>query len=99
MMPSAALPSHDSNILAELPARKHRWDRDRTTHLAAAEFADSNGRTFRPCVLCNMVRITVHGGDGKSFWREWRTRDGELWVGEATPPCLDAPSLDGMVKL
>jgi hypothetical protein len=70
------------------PARRHRWDRDNVKYLAAVDADDGNGRTERECVLCHMKKITVHYVRGFPG-HEWRTADGKLWVGQATPPCLD----------
>ena len=69
-------------------ARRHSWNLDTAKHLAAVDCKDGNGRTERTCKNCQMVRITVHyphGFPGK----EWRTRDGKLWHGQMTPPCLE----------
>lgn len=77
--------------LEQLPVRHlHRWPRESERRLHRSEFADGNDRTERQCPLCGMWRVTVHGADGFP-WREWRTRDDKVWVGAATPPCLDAP--------
>jgi hypothetical protein len=55
--------------------------------LHGSESPDGNDRTERHCEHCGLVKITVHPPSGIP-WREWRTRDGRMWVGEATPPCL-----------
>jgi hypothetical protein len=69
------------------PARNHSWGEPKT--ILPHESPDGNERTDRVCSLCSMVKITVHPGRGFP-WRAWRTKDGKLWVGDATPPCLGA---------
>lgn len=69
------------------PARKHQWDRAREQRIARC--ADGNDRTERPCICCGMWKITVHAPDRRLAWREWRTADGKVWQGEATPPCIE----------
>ncbi len=64
--------------------RKHQWGES----ARVGEYAD---RTERTCVLCGLVKITVHPPRGFP-WREWRTRAGKIWQGTATPPCLDEES-------
>jgi len=68
--------------------RLHSWD-PKAKYIQNCP--DGNERTERTCRLCQMVKITVHAGDWRSAWREWRTRDGKIWGGTATPPCLDPP--------
>ena len=70
------------------PRSRHSWNLDTIKHLAATEFADGNGRTERTCQHCGMVRITVHYPQGFPG-KEWRTRDGKVWQGQMTPPCLE----------
>jgi hypothetical protein len=72
----------------EPPPRRHSWNELPVSRLAACEFPDGNARTLRVCNQCGMVKVTVHGGDG-SAWREWRTKDGKVWQGKLTPPCLE----------
>ena len=67
---------------------RHKWPDDkRATVLVAHETPDGNERHERTCLQCGMTRITVVPPHGYP-WHEWRTRDGQVWVGEATPPCL-----------
>ncbi|MPZ58455.1 MAG: hypothetical protein GEU91_18575 [Rhizobiales bacterium] len=80
------MPSIESATIAEAPARKHRWEGHRWIH--GHDSPDGCSRTERTCVLCTMVKITVHPPQGLP-WREWRTFDGKVWHGTATPPCLD----------
>lgn len=63
-------------------ARKHRWG-------DGVCVGDHLDRTERSCALCGLVKVTVHPPQGFP-WREWRTRDGKVWRGDATPPCLDS---------
>mgnify|MGYP001562051304 FL=1 len=74
----------------EFPAkpRRHSWNLDTVKHLAAVACKDGNGRTERTCEHCGMVKITVHYQRGLPG-REWRTRKGDLWQGQMTPPCLE----------
>lgn len=69
---------------------RHSWDHNNAKRIPACESPDGNGRTERTCLNegCGLVKITVHGGDGRCCWREWRTKDGFVWKGESTPPCL-----------
>jgi hypothetical protein len=65
----------------QISPRKHEWgDPERL-----GEYAE---RTERICVLCGLVKITIHPPRGLP-WREWRTRAGRTWQGVATPPCMD----------
>ena len=72
--------------------RKHKWDRDHERRLDGSTFADGNARTERDCIHCAMTKITVHPVQGLP-WREWRTKNGDLWVGTATPPCLEGEQI------
>jgi hypothetical protein len=78
----------------QLPVRErqHRWPIETEKRLHGSEFPDGNDRTERSCPLCGMARVTVHGAGDHSAWREWRTKDGSVWVGTATPPCLGEAS-------
>jgi hypothetical protein len=87
MILSAPLQSIDPNHPMDLVTKKHRWDRDKWRYLDGHESPDGNSRTERPCGNCGLVKITVHPPHGNS-WREWRTKGGQVYVGDATPPCL-----------
>jgi len=80
-------------VVFSTPARKHEWRKLPAVYLAAADSPDGNGRTERPCSLCGLRKITVHGAQGFP-WREWRTAAGKVWTGEATPPCLEGVRQD-----
>jgi len=73
--------------------RQHAWNAIPIKFLSAVDehgnrqFPDGNARTLRTCSQCDMVKVTVHPPHGNA-WREWRTKDGKVWVGELTPPCL-----------
>lgn len=67
-------------------ARRHRY-RDDWRYLDGHDCPDGNSRTERPCAHCEIIKITVHPPHGYP-WREWRTKGGNVYVGEATPPCL-----------
>ena len=71
--------------------RQHAWPPgDAAKRLHGSEFEDGCDRTERgPCGHCGLIKITVHSLDGKTAWREWRTKAGQVWIGSATPPCLD----------
>jgi hypothetical protein len=69
-------------------ARRHDWDIDNVKRRAAIDAKDGKGRTERTCKLCKMVKVTIHYARGFPG-REWRTADGKIWRGQATPPCLD----------
>jgi hypothetical protein len=73
----------------ETPSPRHRWNDIPERRIHAVETKDGNGRTERTCAVCWLVKITVHPPYGDA-WREWRTRDGGLWQGSDTPPCLPA---------
>jgi hypothetical protein len=75
-------------MIEQLSPAKHRWPRESEKRLHGTSFKDGNSRTERTCPLCGLARLTVHGGDGRSVWREWRHRNGEIFVTSATPPCL-----------
>ena len=68
--------------------RQHTWNVIPVARLDGTEFPDGNARTLRSCSICGMVKVTVHGRGDRTAWREWRTKDGKVWVGELTPPCL-----------
>lgn len=73
-----------------MTTRRHNWPHegeDNYRRLDASACPDGNARTERTCSACSLVKITVHPVHGFPF-REWRTRDGKLWRGDATPPCL-----------
>ena len=65
----------------------HRWNDTPPVRLAAESFPDGNARTEKTCPKCGLVKITVHPPHGFP-WREWRTREGKIWHGASTPPCL-----------
>jgi hypothetical protein len=68
------------------PAR-HEWDHRNSRLLSGFGAADGCARNERTCFKCGVVRITVMPPHGYP-WHEWRTKDGGMYVGEATPPCL-----------
>ena len=70
-----------------MSAGRHEWNDGAERRLAATDAGDGNARNERDCLHCGMTRITVIPPHGYP-WHEWRTRDGQVWVGEATPPCL-----------
>lgn len=71
------------------PPRQHSWNVVPVARVHGIEFPDGNGRTLRTCSHCGMVKVTVHAAGGSRAWREWRTKDGQVWHGELTPPCLE----------
>ena len=68
-------------------ARRHRWNENEPVRLAACD--DGNDRTEKTCPQCGVVKITVHPPKGFP-WREWRTKEGHVWTGALTPPCVAA---------
>lgn len=71
----------------EPPAARHTWDAIPVARMAGTEFPDGNDRTLRRCTRCGMLKVTVHAAGNSHAWREWRTKDGQVWHGH-TPPCL-----------
>lgn len=69
------------------PTPRHSWGSPVT--VLPADSSDGNERTERTCAHCGLVKITVHYARGLPG-REWRTKEGKRWVGDATPPCLGA---------
>jgi hypothetical protein len=74
----------------------HKWDHDKARFIAAHESPDGNGRHERTCIVCQMTKITIipPRGLGGFPWHQWRTKDGDIWTGEATPPCLVAKPVE-----
>lgn len=71
-----------------MASTRHKWPEDRHAKIfLAQETRDGLERHERTCIQCGMTRITVIPPVGWP-WHEWRTKDGPVWVGEATPPCL-----------
>ncbi len=70
-------------------AKRHSWNATDPKRIAACDCPDGNDRTEKTCPVCGLVKITVHPAQGFP-WREWRTKDGKRWVGDATPPCVEA---------
>ena len=70
-------------------ARRHSWSESNPVYIDGHDCADGNDRTEKTCPKCGLVKINVRGADRKMYWREWRTKAGKTWQGEATPPCLD----------
>ena len=74
-----------------MTARKHQWDHAGERRLAACESADGNERNERDCLRCGITRITVLTPQfPPRAWHEWRTKLGTKYVGELTPPCVEA---------
>lgn len=65
-----------------LPARRHRWDDPITI---ANHPRTGCQETHRKCVLCSIIKITVHPPHGLPY-RLWQYRDGERADG-LTPMC------------
>jgi hypothetical protein len=71
--------------------RRHRWPKEGEpgiVRLHGSEFKDGNHRTEKQCCLCGLIKITVHQAGGNRAWREWRTKHGQTYVGDLTPPCF-----------
>lgn len=81
-MPRSQINTADDVVAAAI-TRRHSWINEHWV----AECADGNARTERECAHCHLMKITVHPPHGLP-WREWRTKNGEVWQGTATPPCL-----------
>lgn len=75
--------------IADITARRHRWNVHDTQRIPACESPDGNDRTEKKCEHCSLIKITVHPPHGQPF-RLWRTREGKIWQGDATPPCIPA---------
>lgn len=51
--------------------------------------------TERVCILCGIVKITVHPRDRSEFpWRAWRTREGTRMEVDHTPPCRPVGNIE-----
>lgn len=73
---------------------RHKWDHDNEKRLAACESTDGNARNARPCLNCGLIKVTVITSEfPPKYWHEWHTSDGQIWIGEATPPCLTVPKV------
>lgn len=70
-------------------SRRHRWNESDHVRISGIDCADGNDRTQKSCALCGLIKITVHPPHGFP-WREWKTKDGKVWQGASTPPCLDS---------
>ena len=66
---------------------RHKWNHANERRLPAYDAKDGNARNERDCTQCGMTRITVIPPQGFPY-HEWRCKDGGVWHGEATPPCL-----------
>lgn len=86
-------------MTAIVPAaeRRHRWPPESERRLHGSQFPDGCDRTEKTCPLCGLVKVTVHAPHDFP-WREWRTRDGKPWTGDATPPCLGTAATGEGVK-
>jgi hypothetical protein len=74
-------------------ARHHKWDHAGERRIAGVDTPDGNARNERDCVLCGITRITVLTPEfPPRAWHEWRTKNGNVYVGEATPPCIGTPA-------
>lgn len=69
---------------------KHRWNYETERRLAGIDTADGNDRNERDCLHCGITRVTVIPPHGRSAWHEWRTKTGGIYLGEMTPPCVNA---------
>lgn len=70
---------------------RHTWPKDGSPgliRLHGSQSDDGNDRTERTCLCCGLVKITVHPAQGL-IWTEWRTKSGQTWIGETTPPCVE----------
>lgn len=64
----------------------HRWDYDKEHHIPGCESKDGNDRTEKPCLICSVIKVTVHPPQGYP-WNEWRSSDGK-YIAESRPPCV-----------
>ena len=69
-------------------AARRSWNTTAPKRIACSPI-DGNDRTEKTCANCLLVKITVHPVRGLP-WREWRTKEGKGWVGDSTPPCVEA---------
>ena len=63
---------------------RHKW---REPVTLTDETATGCEETHRTCVVCGMVKITVHPPQGLP-WREWIAPSGMRATLTATPPCI-----------
>ena len=68
---------------------RHSWNAADPVRRSGVDSIDGNDRTEKTCPACGLVKITVHPARGLP-WREWRTKEGKGWVGDSTPPCVEA---------
>lgn len=72
------------------PTHRHKWDHHHEIYIAPDTSRDGNERVEKVCMLCRMTKITVIPPRGQAFpWHEWRLPSGDVWIGEATPPCIE----------
>lgn len=67
----------------------HRWpERDKWNVVSAHESRDGNEHHIRQCLICELVKVTIIPPIVADTWHEWITNSGDVWLGEATPPCI-----------
>ena len=64
---------------------RHKWGE--CVSISGFDTATGNDQSERACLLCGLVKITVHPPHGFP-WREWRARGQEQVKIDATPPCV-----------
>jgi len=70
-----------------LPQPRHRWGE--AVPITADRTPSGCEQTERACVICGMIKITVHPPHGFP-WREWRhPKSDRQFPAEHTPPCKE----------
>jgi len=75
--------------VAQLHARRHKWGQSTNIHRDSTK--SGCDETWRYCLLCGTVKITVHQPEGFSY-RSWQTPGGVRFVNDGTPLCEGDPS-------
>lgn len=75
---------------------RHSWDHDNVKRIIADDTESGCEETIRTCLICGLIKITVHGRDGRPWPEFMMLGSGARIPLSTTPPCRRVRSVEAM---
>ena len=69
--------------------RQHRFSGGEQWIVPARDSVSRCEETHKRCARCRIVKITIHASQGFPN-RAWQHENGERWIGDRAPPCVES---------